>query len=97
MLDLQTVLLPAYPIYRLFYYFSLEGGQKGISQRIITIQKIKPKLYEDGFGYFHPTRDPFDLSNDFDKDRLIKQMEDTNNKPAMIIYDTLSEVHNARN
>jgi len=78
------------------YYFSLEGGKKGIAQRIITIQKIKPKLYEDGFGYFHPTRDPFDLSNDFDKKRLIDQMKETNNKPSMIIYDTLSEVHNAR-
>ena len=77
------------------YFFALEGGQKGISKRIKAIKKAKPEMAEKAFGYFHPTRDPFDLSNDFDKDRLISQMKETNNKPTMIIYDTLSEVHNA--
>ena len=77
------------------YFFALEGGQKGISKRIMAIQKAKPEMAEKAFGYFHPTREPFDLSNDFDKERLISQMQETNNKPTMIIYDTLSEVHNA--
>ena len=78
------------------YFFALEGGMKGIAKRVRAIRKAKPDISEKAFGYFHPTREPFDLSNDYDKNRLITQMKDTNNKPAMIIYDTLSEVHSSR-
>ena len=78
------------------YFFALEGGQKGISKRIRAIRKAKPEIAEKAYSYFHPTREPFDLSTDYDKDRLIRQMKETNNKPSMIFYDTLSEVHNAR-
>ena len=77
------------------YYFALEGGKKGLSKRVTAIQEGKPEMAEKGFGYFHLSREAFDLYNEHDAERLIKQMKDTNNKPAMIFYDTLSEVHNA--
>ena len=75
------------------YYFALEGGKKGLSKRITAIQEAKPELAEKGFGYFHLSRQEFNLYNEHDANRLIKTMKDTKNKPAIIFYDTLSEAN----
>ena len=75
------------------YYFALEGSKKGIAQKVQSIHTFKPEMFNDAFGRIRIDYDEFDLSQDTDTDLIIKEMNETKNKPSMIIFDALSEAN----
>lgn len=75
-------------------YFALEGGKLGIALRHASIEQAKPKMYAASLGYFHSSREEFNLNEREDTDRLIKQYK--GQETSLLIYDTLSEAHNLK-
>ena len=51
-------------------------------------------MYEASQGYFHSSREEFNLNEKEDTDRLIKQFK--GQETSLLIYDTLSEAHNLK-